>query len=611
MNIFSNRTNPSSKELERRKAELQNRKDERKRKWKDPSEDMKYVCHGGKVQCKYCSSPIAPISVTAETVMLQDKPWATVGDNNGKVNFGFAGSCMHPKWNGKNPPCNSVIGLGKWKNYSETIIGSHNALLAKSTIPCMVSGEDVKIVDSGQKATLSKEDKAKIVDYWWSYSVSPKGEHINRAYLEETVYFHIQTENAGTGFLKLKLWDDDFLFDDEVEAPPPILGEDKGFGEIPIYDNHGVCKLVLPLDWTEDLKAEGPWEYRSLYCQITDGSSIFDDYKNKELDEEKGHLNIYLSKRDLYVEPSRNSKSNWINTRGVFPEIYDTKGNNISVIPIYEYDQDKALEVLGGEIAGHVKSKVAEAISRYGSNKLRGYALAKLQEGYLKGNNGRLYVPKTSRGTARKIDPHIMYTNEGECVEVLSGRITAVTRGIDQVGAAGRIGLKGEILGLLKNTGKLLNIFDNALSFAELLTWAKDNDHSKPIPIPVVGGLSELMMQGMDELMADIDRATYNSLRKHLDETKKKGLYAVEGVIYSGSFKAIAEGIGTGIEYRTMPISIEQMAAILRGEILYFDKLKYDVNSNLKILFRRQTDTRRNNIYIYIIETFFINLKSI
>ena len=143
------------------------------------------------------------------------------------------------------------------------------------------------------------------------------------------------------------------------------------------------------------------------------------------------------------------------------------------------------------------------------------------------------------------------------------------------------------------------------------MTWAKDNDHSKPIPIPVVGGLSELMMQGMDELMADIDRATYNSLRKHLDETKKKGLYAVEGVIYSGSFKAIAEGIGTGIEYRTMPISIEQMAAILRGEILYFDKLKYDVNSNLKILFRRQTDTRRNNIYIYIIETFFINLKSI
>lgn len=138
------------------------------------------------------------------------------------------------------------------------------------------------------------------------------------------------------------------------------------------------------------------------------------------------------------------------------------------------------------------------------------------------------------------------------------------------------------------------------------MTWAKDNDHSKPIPIPVVGGLSELMMQGMDELMADIHRAAYNSLRKYLDETKKKGLYAVEGVIYSGSFKAIAEG--TGIEYRTMPISIEQMAAILRGEILYFNKLENCYTSKFNILYRVKEDSSRK-IAIYIVETFFLDIK--
>ena len=115
-------------------------------------------------------------------------------------------------------------------------------------------------------------------------------------------------------------------------------------------------------------------------------------------------------------------------------------------------------------------------------------------------------------------------------------------------------------------------------------------------------------MQGMDELMADIDRATYNSLRKHLDETKKKGLYAVEGVIYSGSFKAIAEGIGTGIEYRTMPISIEQMAAILRGEILYFNKLENCYTSKFNILYRVKEDSSRK-IAIYIVETFFLDIK--
>lgn len=132
------------------------RREEKERKWRDPNEDVKYVCEGGKVQCKYCSSPVASLKVTAESVMLQDKPWATVGDNNGQANFGFTGICMHPKWGNHKPVCKSVIGLGQWANHSETIIGNHHALLVKSTIRCMVSGENLKIVHSGQTATLSK-----------------------------------------------------------------------------------------------------------------------------------------------------------------------------------------------------------------------------------------------------------------------------------------------------------------------------------------------------------------------------------------------------------------------------------------------------------------------
>ena len=132
------------------------KQEEKECKWRDPNEDVKYVCQGGKVQCKYCSSPIASLTVTAETVMLQDKPWATVGDNDGKVNFGFTGICTHPKWGNQKPPCKAVISLGEWKNFSETIIGNHQALLVKSTIPCMISGEDLKIVHSGQTATLEQ-----------------------------------------------------------------------------------------------------------------------------------------------------------------------------------------------------------------------------------------------------------------------------------------------------------------------------------------------------------------------------------------------------------------------------------------------------------------------
>lgn len=135
------------------------KKEEKKKQWKDPNEQLKYVCQGAKVQCKYCNPPIAMLTVTAETLMLQDKPWATVGDKDGKTNFVFTGVCTHPsqqKPMSPPPPCKGIISLGEWKDFSQTIVGNHNALLAKSKIPCMISGEDLEIIHSGQIATIAK-----------------------------------------------------------------------------------------------------------------------------------------------------------------------------------------------------------------------------------------------------------------------------------------------------------------------------------------------------------------------------------------------------------------------------------------------------------------------
>lgn len=154
----------------------QKQKEAKKKEWKDPDEDTKYVCHGGKVQCMYCNPPIADIIVTTETIMLQDKPWATVGDKDGKVNFGFTGVCMHPSQQkplSPPPPCKAVISLGQWKDFSDTLVGNHHALLAKSTIPCTISGGDIKIIHSGQTATLTKINpieqiaKKTITDVYW------------------------------------------------------------------------------------------------------------------------------------------------------------------------------------------------------------------------------------------------------------------------------------------------------------------------------------------------------------------------------------------------------------------------------------------------------------
>lgn len=181
------------------KAEEDFAEEEDRREWHDVNENVKYVCQGGKVRCRYCSVPEAAIIVTAESIMLQDKPWATVGDNNGQVNFNFTGLCTHPKWGSHKPSCKSVISLGQWKNYSETVIGNHHALLAKSTIPCMVSGEDLKIVHSGQTATLEQInplDRRKVIldAYWIDGETERRDLPINFP-----VTLYIQVKNAKPG----------------------------------------------------------------------------------------------------------------------------------------------------------------------------------------------------------------------------------------------------------------------------------------------------------------------------------------------------------------------------------------------------------------------------
>lgn len=141
-----------------KEPEKEQRKKEKERVWKDPNEQVKYVCQGGRALCKFASPPIANIVVTSTTVLLQDKPWATIKDKNGRINFNFLGICLHPSQQkpcSPPPPCKMVITLGAWRNYSETMIDNYNALLVKSKIPCLISGQDLTIIDSGQRAELS------------------------------------------------------------------------------------------------------------------------------------------------------------------------------------------------------------------------------------------------------------------------------------------------------------------------------------------------------------------------------------------------------------------------------------------------------------------------
>lgn len=201
MGICNKSSGSGSKEPQK-----EERKKKKEREWKDANEDLKFVCHGGKMQCNYCNPPIADIIVTTETIMLQDKPWGTVGDKDGKVNFGFMGLCMHPSQQkplSPPPPCKSIISLGEWQDFSDTIIGGNNALLVKSVIPCMISGENLKIIHSGQMATptqispLERERKKRIVDVYWIDQDT--GEKMREVREGKAVALHITTRGYKVG----------------------------------------------------------------------------------------------------------------------------------------------------------------------------------------------------------------------------------------------------------------------------------------------------------------------------------------------------------------------------------------------------------------------------
>lgn len=186
------------------------RKKDKEREWADVHEERKYVIEGGKIQCTYCSTPIADIKVTSNTISLQGKYHATTADKDGKVNTDFQGQCLHPSQQKPfcpPPPCKAVIQLGEWKDFSETIIQDDNAILVQSTIPCMISGEDLTIVNSGQIEVLTELEpmKKKILDAYWMDDSSDKKHRIEYPDYPVTLYLKTMGYKEGdTATVKVK-----------------------------------------------------------------------------------------------------------------------------------------------------------------------------------------------------------------------------------------------------------------------------------------------------------------------------------------------------------------------------------------------------------------------
>ncbi len=120
-------------------------------KWEDVFEPIKFVNQKGKILCTSCANPIGGFIVTSNLVSLQDELYVTDNDNQA-INLDFKGVCLalYPP-----RPCAAVRNFGQWMNVSQTHINDNKALLVKSTIQCLAGGAEVRIIDSGQRTTIS------------------------------------------------------------------------------------------------------------------------------------------------------------------------------------------------------------------------------------------------------------------------------------------------------------------------------------------------------------------------------------------------------------------------------------------------------------------------
>lgn len=101
------------------------------------NESREMVINGAILNCPYAQMP-GQLIVTSNSLKLQDKLWATEGDDENMANLQFPGICKHPKFTNQTPPpCISVINLvGGWQNVGTTIVEEQKVLIKNSYIMC-------------------------------------------------------------------------------------------------------------------------------------------------------------------------------------------------------------------------------------------------------------------------------------------------------------------------------------------------------------------------------------------------------------------------------------------------------------------------------------------
>ncbi len=441
-----------------------------------------------------------------------------------------------------------------------------------------------KIVIDNEYGQVSTQEigfiSPELVSGWWSSDAEGNNKLV-KAYLEETVYFHVETRGIKEGKeLKLKLYDyDRFLFNDWIN-PDDDEFPDKEIhktAKVNIVNGKYVASVKLELDpsWAIMIKQDAPpFKQIDLYWEVSCDELFFShDLPKFQTD----YLRVRHSKRDLYIKTYDNTTQ--------LPEMVSTNGGLVLLFNMAK-----------GEVIGDVKDKIVN----WAEKTITKVALGKLEKGYLMSNTGTEY-----QVTSRVVNKNI-YTNDGTIIKDAKqaknmGNGFYTTKGISQYDYYATQGVRVKILGVLKELGNIFDLLDLA-NFAREAN-EKGLDHSKPLSIPlgVLTPLNNLAGVIISDMVADIDETHEAVFQQELAKAKEEGLEAVERLVSNNSFGYVCEPVRSNTAQKLI-----QGKYINYEELLEFDSSEEARGEDVYIL-RKNMKHPLSLKDITIIETIFIN----
>ena len=434
---------------------------------------------------------------------------------------------------------------------------------------------------------------------WWSADKEGK-EVIDKAFLEDTVYFHIEMmgipiQDGEKLSLQLYdydhfLWFDIYNLDDKIENPKECI----------IKEGKALLEVYLKPQWKEHIEDDL-------------GSSIELYWKVKYIKKDKRELTINLPKeerdylkvsnnRDIYIKPVIDDRK--INY-GI-PEIYDYNGNPMLFTIIQDIQEERNVRIgMEDYVKGFSISGVLYTTDKVLPNISKGIAITKLNAGYRVTHSGKMryhqYLKDFSTSNVIVRDKLIKHMIPDYWYE---------TRGLDHVAGMQKKLASTNTLYFIKN---FANMFDSLTSLVELTKGGKDIN-SVLTDVLTLAGNTNPFLAILTKMTVDV---LATPAKEFIDDWKEddERNFLQSKILGINSLKKMIQTynnikIKSAEPYFLADITLEVMQALLEGKIRnrkdlkifekkYSSKVQYSTDKALMLC--------KENDNFMIIDSFFIN----